>query len=568
MTAATFEVLSGEAPGKTYRLEGREILVGRNPECGVLIDSNAVSRKHARILFDGNDFHLEDLGSRNGTFLNGERVHDSAVLFDKDEVRICDVTLLFRHSSGRPRPVAGVSRIDSNIPGGRNSDETRRLIDSEKEDTSTILNVLDAGRKSVMMVQVQPEAKLRAILEISDSIGKTLTPDRLFPRILEGLFTVFPQADRGMVLILDATGKLRPRAVKFRRVQSESTRYSKTIVQSALDDRKAILSADASQDERFSMSQSIAEFRIRSVMCVPLLGQEQRPLGVLQLESQAQTERFETDDLQILNSVAIQVSISLENALMHEEVLRQERIVRELRFAKEVQTAFLPKGLPKLPGYNFWAYYEAAGEVGGDFYDFLTLPDGRQAVVLADVAGKGIPAALLMAKASSETKLALISSMDNAGRSLELINNAICEAGLESKFITMVICIIDPKTNRMTIVNAGHMSPIIRRADGTIEEPATEVISGLPVGVLDGSEYESVEVELFSQDMVVLYSDGINEAMDAADREYTMDRLRTRILDRFATPRKLGEAILEDVQKHVAGQPQSDDMTMVLFHRE
>ena len=189
----------------------------------------------------------------------------------------------------------------------------------------------------------------------------------------------------------DVTGRFVPRSSKQRREDEDTIRFSKTVVQRAMEEKKAILSADASSDERFSMSESIADFRIRSVMCVPLLGVDQRSLGVIQLDTQSYTQRFSEDDLQVLTSVANQAAIAMENARLHEEMLIQERMRRELSFAREVQQGFLPRFMPKVNGYEFWGFYEAAGLIGGDYYDFVQLPEGRQAVIVADVSGKGVP---------------------------------------------------------------------------------------------------------------------------------------------------------------------------------
>ena len=139
-------------------------------------------------------------------------------------------------------------------------------------------------------------------------------------------------------------------------------------------------------------------------------------------------------------------------------------------------------------GYQFWAYYEAAGQIGGDFYDFAPLPDGSLAVLVGDVSGKGVPAALLMAKATSDVKVALMSSPEDLGKALSKFSDAICAANLDGRFITMIVCILDPATGRLRIASAGHMSPILRRADGSLEEPLDCITTGVPIGVVEGFE--------------------------------------------------------------------------------
>ena len=252
---------------------------------------------------------------------------------------------------------------------------------------------------------------------------------------------------------------------------------------------------------------------------------------------------------------------------MHEAMLTKERVEREMGFANEIQKGFLPKSYPTVEGYEFWAFYHAAGQVGGDYYDFFPLPDGKMAVILGDVSGKGVPAALVMALAASAVRVALLMHPDDPIGAMNQINNSVEENTPDDRFITMAICIFDPVTHKMTIVNAGHMSPIIRRADGTIDEPADERVSGLPVGVMDNYDYESVDTELAPGERIVLFSDGISEAMNSKMEEYTMGRIRSLIKNTNEPSMKLGKILLKDVTKHVSGFKQSDDISLVVFGR-
>src|SRR5262249_55371794 len=157
------------------------------------------------------------------------------------------------------------------------------------------------------------------------------------------------------------------------------------------------LLADASSDAQFNMSQSISDFRIRSIMCVPLMSQAAKPMGIIQVYTEDRRHQFTQEDLDLLVSVASTAAIATENARLHEEILAKARIERELQFAAEVQRGFLPADWPEVPGYGFYAFYDAAYSVGGDYYGFIELPENRLAISLGDVSGKGMPAAMLMA---------------------------------------------------------------------------------------------------------------------------------------------------------------------------
>jgi serine phosphatase RsbU (regulator of sigma subunit) len=240
-------------------------------------------------------------------------------------------------------------------------------------------------------------------------------------------------------------------------------------------------------------------------------------------------------------------------------------VERELTLARNVQRSFLPRSMPKVRGMRFFAFYEAQGQVGGDYYDVVPLPDGRIAALLGDVSGKGVPAALLMAKASSDAKVALLSKHDQPAAAMNWINNSICAAGLEDKFLTLAMCIVDPASGKLGMVNAGHMSPLVRRLDGTLDEPAHPDVSGPPVGVAEDFEFEYCETALQPGELAVLYTDGISEAMSAAGEEFGMERLRKAVAGAAANPQAVGDAVLAAVRAHVNGHKQHDDMAVLIF---
>src|SRR5437588_383777 len=227
------------------------------------------------------------------------------------------------------------------------------------------------------------------------------TPARCYTTTITSVFAIFwrrssmPHRRCLCPRIWSAKRKSRKRS---RPHDEANARFSRSIVKKCLETNAAFLSDDASADKRLPLSQSVVDFRIRSVMCAPLSGAEGKAFGVIQLDTQDRSKKFTQDDLTLLLGVCNVASISLENARMHEGRLAQERVRRDLELAHRVQLSFLPAKLPEVPGYEFAAQYEPAQEVGGDYYDFIPLTDKKLAVTLGDVAGKGVPAALLMAK--------------------------------------------------------------------------------------------------------------------------------------------------------------------------
>jgi serine phosphatase RsbU (regulator of sigma subunit) len=237
-----------------------------------------------------------------------------------------------------------------------------------------------------------------------------------------------------------------------------------------------------------------------------------------------------------------------------------------LELAHRVQRGLLPPAPPVLPGYHFFDFYESANQVGGDYYDYVQFPDGRVAVVLGDVSGKGVSAALVMAKLSGEVRFDLVSA-PNAGVALNRINASFCRSGWEDRFVTFVVAIVDPVKNELTIANAGHMAPILRTSGGKIV-PLGEDDAGLPLGVSADFEYSHTTHPLELGDTITLYTDGISEAMNEAGDLYTIERLTQQIISPTNGLNGLGKQILADVKRFVGSRSQSDDMCLACFGRE
>jgi serine phosphatase RsbU (regulator of sigma subunit) len=331
-----------------------------------------------------------------------------------------------------------------------------------------------------------------------------------------------------------------------------------------MESKEAILSADAASDERFEMSQSIADFRIRSMMCAPLLSSEGKAFGALQIDTLDQRQRFTKEDLELLVSTASQAAIAIQNAQLHENALKQKELERDLKLATEVQHGFLPDRRPEVAGYEFFDYYQPMDQIGGDYFDYIRLPDGRVAIIVADVVGHGVAAALLMAKLSAETKFALYSEPTPAA-AITKLNERLCQSNMQ-RFVTMILVVLDAAKHTAIVVNAGHMAPLQKRSGGKIEEPG-ESKAGLPLGVTDALGYDQLEFDITAGDVLTLFTDGINESIDAGGAFYTIDRLREQVKKLAGTPVQIGPALVEDVRRFLGKAPQNDDMCLVCFGR-
>jgi phosphoserine phosphatase RsbU/P len=559
---ATLHALQGLAPGQIFQLESPAVVLGRHPACDIVLESGAVSRQHARISNIDGSFYIEDLHSRNGTYVNGNLIVGRQLLKQNDEIGLCEISLIFYLTPPAEGDACQTPKSDVL--------QDPAIVDDDEEPSggSTIMSSIEVSSDaSGTRLQVNTEAKLKAILEISRNLGRALSLSEVLPKLLDSLFKIFIQADRGFIVLKEPqTNRLVPKAIKYRRSEdTQSVRLSRTIIKTVMTSKQAVLSADAASDIRFEMSDSIVDFRIRSMMCVPLIAGDGNALGVIQIDTLDSKNRFNREDLDVLASVACQAAFAVENAELHELAMREQAIKRELAVAHEVQRGFLPAESPKLAEYDFFEFYESANALGGDYYDYVELPGGRLAVVLGDVSGKGISASLLMAKLSAETRFCLASESTPAAAA-DRLNKVFCGNGWDDRFVTLVVAVLDPARHEVTIVNAGHMPPLMRKSDGSVC-PVAEEIACLPLGVDTETAYEQCVVALQPGDSLTLFTDGITEAMNTNDQLYTLERLRSQLASHDGGVALLGRRILDDVRIFVGSRQQSDDMCLVCLGR-
>jgi phosphoserine phosphatase RsbU/P len=558
---AASRAVFGFRPGQVLVLEGSTAVLGRHPDCDVVLESGAVSRQHARIVKVDDGYYIEDLHSRNGTIVNGQPVLQRQLLAENDELRICDLTFLFHLNP---------ARLQVPLPEGTDPNASAVMVDDDQiTSRSSVMSKVDLTfGSSGLQLQVNTEVKLKALIEIGQNLGKALGLSEVLPKLLDSLFKIFLQADRGLIVLKDPqTGRLTPKVVKHRRREdAELIRISRTIVNGVMTKGEAILSADATNDSRFDMAESIADFHIRSMMCAPLIASDGKSLGVIQIDALDQRHRFTREDLEVLASVACQAAVAVENAQLHEAAMRQQAIARELTLAHQVQRGLLPASSPSIEHYEFFDFYEAANELGGDYYDYVPLPDGRWGVVVADVSGKGVSAALLMARLSAETRYCLATEPTPAA-AIERLNRVFYGSGWEDRFVTFVLCVLDPKRHEVTIVNAGHLSPLLRRGPDKVEA-VSENESRLPLGVEADEKYHQCVVPMSPGDCLVLYTDGITEAMNAAEELYGTQRLWTQLTGEADSVGVIGRRILTDARLFVGNRRQNDDMCLVCLGRQ
>ncbi len=436
-----------------------------------------------------------------------------------------------------------------------------------REQLSTNLSQADA---------LAPNAayKLQVVLEIAQHLARTLDEETLLGKFLDHLMQLFPQTDRSAVLLCEGD-HIVVRAQRSRKPdEKHAYPFSRTVVRRALDDGVGILSDDVRADARFQLSSTLTNLNIRSLVCVPLVGQNGRRLGVVQLDCFRVGRTFHTPDLQLLTAVALQVGVVLENAALHAEVLKKERLRQELALAREIQRGFLPTEFPspELVGYELFAQVHPAREVSGDLYDFHALPDGRLPFFVGDVSGKGMPAALYMVAVRTLCRHLAITNASPA-ETLIRLNAALAVDNPSVMFVTLLHGIYDPATGEVTLASGGHPQPLLRRVDGNVETIPVKPGRLLGIDLGPGSRattYTDYCFTLAPGETLILYTDGIPEARGPEpDSYFGLNRFK-QLLGGPLTQMSLetsADAVRAAVERFTEQQDLQDDLTLLLLRR-
>lgn len=552
---AYLQTSTGPTEGKLIELSSRRCVLGRNAECDVVVDTESVSRRHARILMLGRHFYVEDLGSSNGTVVNNEVIHGRVRLAEGDTIRLSRTEFCFHET---------LTSVGSETETYQLPDQ-HTLIDEDEgtgeSDTGTYLKLDGSGGTDSAEFRAEMATRWSAMLEITAALGQFLRLDKLLPQVLDSLFKMLPQAERACIILKDDVGQLRPGWVK---VNQGELRLSRTVINDVLQSRHAIITRNAVADPRFSASQSVADLQIGSIMCAPLMAREGEPLGVIQVDTSDPARAFEQKDLEVLIAVATQAAIAVTVSRLHETELRTRTIERELALAAEVQRNSLPESRPNIDGYEFFDYYEPAEQIGGDYFDYIPLSNGQLAIVVGDVVGHGIPAALMMSKVSAETRF-LAASLREPAAILESLNRITCRSNRFGSFVTLAMLVLDPNSHEITIASAGHVPPLLRRDDGSIELPGRDAF-GPPLGTDTGTTYLQHTFPIASGELLVLYTDGVTEARNAEGELFGDERLAEVVSSEW-TPTSAGARLVHEVATFLGSVAREDDLCIVCMRR-
>ncbi len=552
---AILQALSGTDVSRVYEILEPTFSLGRSHEnhlWDIFGRDERVSRFHAQIEKVGDEFVLKDKG-HNPTTLNKlpmKPAHETAVLRNGDIITICHWNFRFCDGDGgSSKTDAPDSKDTRNVPGA-SSVESRLDVES---DGSSATNVTTSAA-----------IRLKALMGVLTALGKTLDMEDLLSGLLTEVLKVFANADTCLVSLRQGDGSMADVAVLHRAPGNQPPHLSQTIVADVVRTKQAILYSDRDVNQRFVNSDSFREVGMRSAMCVPLLA-EGEVIGVMQVDTRQPEKGFRKDDMEVLIGVAPLINLAIRHSQLHQRQVAQRALEHELVAAQKVQQSFLPSQKPAISGYEFFAHYNAALQVGGDYYDYIWLPDGRVAIVLADASGKGISAALFMAGVSGELKCCLLTEK-SAAAALNKLNCSICDRP-ESRFVTMALAVLDPATHTVAILNAGHFAPLHRKADGKIEEIFAEQ-GGLPLGVKREEMYQEMMIPLAPGESLIMFTDGFTDAENSAGQQYKKPRLLEQAGAASPNLPELGRQMVRDAHDFMGTHPQYDDMCLTCFGRK
>jgi serine phosphatase RsbU (regulator of sigma subunit) len=551
---ASLRIISGPTAGQSYVMIGDESVVGRDMFCEIVLPSHSVSRQHARIVREADAYFIEDLNSLNGTYVNGVKIARRTPLRNQDRIHIHETALSFHDGAlDAPAPCETPSRDEPSASASAAPTSGMRVLGS-LDGTETRLDI-DAA------------TKLHAVLDITRRLGRTTAVDDFLPRVLDSLFEVFPQADRGFILLDNVPGgSLTLAAAKLRRGEADGSLtlgpISRSVAQRVIEQGEAVLSVSAG-----AKSSALDDLDSLSQISAPLIGPSDKPLGILHIESHDPDRAFVNADLDVLVSVAAVAAQAIARASAHEARLQLDRRERELATAREVQLHFLPPKGPEIAGYRFFEYYQAADDVGGDYFGYIPTTDGRLAIAMGDVSGKGISAALLMARLCSDVRFCVATTAGPV-EAIERLHRELTGPALVDRFVTFLLLLLDPRVHRLTVVSAGHMPPLLRHGDNGLLEEVGVNEAGPPLGFEHERRYAGAEIQLAPGDVVVMYTDGIRDATNRAGRIFGSRRTIQAVERGDGTPAGIGKSLLDAVKKHCAGGPQADDICVVCFGRD
>ncbi|MFC2157609.1 SpoIIE family protein phosphatase [Acidobacteriota bacterium] len=541
-----------------FNLTEERISMGRLPENNIHVQDPFCSGLHAFIYPKDGAFIVRDNGSKNGTFLNGQKILSETELKKGDEILIGSTRIFYDKELSTDVEV-------TDLPAAAQSINTIMQLEEvfKKPDVMTTVR---AAEVPIDLEQLKAEHRSFSVIsQVSRSLVLHMPLAELLEHIMELINDNLPM-DRGILMLKEGNPvQLIPRVVK---VKSESLRsqkilVSQSIISMAEDKLSSILISDVQADPLLKSQESIIKLNIHSAMCVPLWNNKEI-IGIIYADRISIPEKFNKDDLRLLTLLSNMAAVKIENSKLVIQALEKEKMEKELELAAQIQKDFLPGEHPQCDNFEIAGANLPCYSVGGDYYDFLAIDVDRLGFVVADVSGKGVSASLLMASLRAALHSEIGPQYDMK-RMAEKLNSFVHKSSASNHFITFFFSELDRKTGDFLYLNAGHNPPMIFDKKGKTKRLDP---SGFSLGMFPDVDYEVKKVTMEPGDVAILFTDGITESRNTGGEDFTEDRLlRISKKNVKLSAQKLLEKIYEDVEKFSEGTAQMDDMTLVIIKR-
>jgi serine phosphatase RsbU (regulator of sigma subunit)/pSer/pThr/pTyr-binding forkhead associated (FHA) protein len=530
-------------------LDRDRITLGRSSVCELAYpDDSGLSRQHMAFVRNGGTWQVQDLGSKNGTLLNGKRLDQATEFRMGDRVMAGHLTIEFQGSNPAARPISD-KVVFVETPEANKSTTT---VAANLESLIAPSSVDEISQGTIIQANPQMQALIRA--------GRELVGYRPLNELFEVIMDLAMQAvmaARGVLMTLE-DGELVVRASR-----GAGFKISTTVRDRVLKERTSLLVRDTQLDQALREQKSIVQNKVRGMIAVPLQTND-RVIGLIYVDTPDLIREFTREDLGLLTVMANIAATRIDHARLSEIEATERAMTQELEQAAHIQMGLLPTKSPDVPGMDIAGSTLPCRTVGGDYYDYLTFPDGRVAILVGDVAGKGMPASLLVSSLQARVKV-LFEDGDDLAQKITRLNKHTAANCPGNRFITFFMAVVNPATGELVYTNAGHNPPLLIRADGTVEDLKG---GGIILGILPIAKYEDVHATMNRGDMLVLYSDGVTEAATPDDDDFGETRLGELAASLRTRPaHEIVAAVQGEVAKFAAGTPQADDITVVVMRR-
>jgi len=541
-----------------FNLKPERISLGRAEDNEIVLPDPFSSSHHALIYFSEGKFFIRDNGSKNGTFLNGEKIRGEVELKKGDEILIGSTRLIFDKELSSHVEMTEVVSPTHSVHTVLELGEVLK-----KQDIDTTLQGI-ATASDVM--RIKSDYKSMAVLnEVSRALILHQPLEELLERIME-LISEYVPMDRGILMVKEGNPpQLIPKVIRInnKSLAKKKIQVSQSIINLVLDKHSSVLTTDALADPRFMMKESVIKSSIHSAMCVPLWNNREI-IGVIYADRISLLDQFTKEDLRLLTLLSNLAAVKIENSRLIDKAIEQEKMEKELALAARIQKDFLPRENPTCEKFEIAGTNIPCYQVGGDYYDFISLGQNKLAMTVADVSGKGISAALLMASLRAALYSELHPQTDLCNLAVKL-NNFVHRSSAVNMFITFFLAEIDLETGHFRYVNAGHNPPVFLKKNGQVERLAS---CGFCLGMFPSVSYEIRESCFNPGDCAVFFTDGITEIRNRANQEFGEERLISFLKKNIKQPAvKIMEKLCAELASFSAGVPPFDDMTLIVVKR-